>query len=180
VCACCGAGAPRQCLRVFLSISECFAAYWTVCSPCDGYGACQVLKRFPPCADANGEQAAIHAPAQQAAARVLIAAIGRCHGTSPKDASVSQKKQRAEARGGAPSPTHQVNMPWGWWVVVARISRCSLCAFFLFTVKSLLSAVSAALWGRAGAGAGSAGCGNLAHIPGEHAPGVTGLGGPDF
>ena len=25
-----------------------------------------------------------------------------------------------------------------------------------------------------------AGCGNLAHIPGENAPGVTGLGGPDF
>jgi hypothetical protein len=79
VCACCGAGAPRQCLRVFLSISECFTAYWTVCSPCDGYGACQVLKRFPPCADANGEQAAIHAPAQQAAARGRIAAIGQCH-----------------------------------------------------------------------------------------------------
>ena len=91
MCACCGAGAPRQCLRVFLSISGVFTAYWTCGFPCDGYGACQVLKRFPPCADANGEQAAIHAPAQQAAARVRIAAIGRCHGTSPKDASVSQK-----------------------------------------------------------------------------------------
>ena len=34
--------------------------------------------------------------------------------------------------------------------------------------------------GRAGAAAGSVGCGNLAPIPGEHAPGVTGLGGPDF
>ena len=180
MCACCGAGAPRQCLRVFLSISGVFTEYWTCGFPCDGYGACQVLKRFPPCADANGEQAAIHAPAQQAAARVRIAPIRRCHRKQRQTTQESHRKQRAEARGGAPSPTHQVNMPWGWCFVVARISRCSLCAFFLFTVKSLLSAVSAALWGRAGAGAGSAGCGNLAHIPGEHAPGVTGLGGPDF
>ena len=99
MCACCGAGAPRQCLRVFLSISECFTAYWTVCSPRDGYGACQVLKRFPPCADANGEQAAIHAPAQQAAARVRIAAIGRCHMEHRQTTQSSHRKAVSRSQG---------------------------------------------------------------------------------